>query len=255
MGEAENSAVTLPIVPLKGKVFFPYILMPLPVGRPTSVAAVEAAASTEEREIVVFAQRDPSVEVPGQQDLYTIGTKAIIKKILRPGEDFMELIAQGMERVVLIKMEKTEPFLEARVRRLPLPEDKGTEVEALHLAVLDLAVKAMSLLGRQAKLEILPLLSGTEDPLQLVDLAASILSLEIQKEQDLLEAETVVDALRLLHTYLTHEVQVLELRNKIASHAVSEMSNEKREDLLRQSRLQQRSLHSIPTMPRAKIPP
>ena len=86
MGEAENSAVTLPIVPLKGKVFFPYILMPLSVGRPTSVAAVEVAASTEEREIVVFAQRDLSVEVPGQQDLYTIGTKAIIKKILRPGE-------------------------------------------------------------------------------------------------------------------------------------------------------------------------
>jgi ATP-dependent Lon protease len=68
----------------------------------------------------------------------------------------------------------------------------------------------------------------------LVYLAASILSLEIQKEQDLLEAETVVDALRLLHTYLTHEVQVLELRNKIASHAVSEMSNEQREYLLRQ---------------------
>jgi ATP-dependent Lon protease len=208
--------------------------MPLSVGRPTSVAAVEAAASTEEREIVVFAQRDPSVEVPGQQDLYTIGTKAIIKKILRPGEEFMELIAQGMERVVLIKIEKTEPFLEARVRRLPLPEDKGTEVEALHLAVLDLAGKAMALFGRQANLEILPLLSATEDPLQLVYLAASLLSLEIQKEQDLLEAQTVADALRLLHTYLNHEIQVLELRNKIASHAVSEMSNEQREYFLRQ---------------------
>ncbi len=234
MSEAENQVDTLPVVPLKGKVFFPHIRMPLSVGRPPSVAAVEAAVSTEAKEMVVFAQRDSSVEVPGQDDLYTIGTKAIIKKILRPREDFMELIAQGMERVVLIKMEKTEPFLEARVRRLPLPEDKGTEVEALHLAVLDLAGKAIALFGHQAKLEILPLLSTTEDSLQFVYLAASILSLEIQKEQDLLEAQTVADALRLLHTYLNHEIQVLELRKKIASHAVSEMSNEQREYFLRQ---------------------
>ena len=103
MSESREELRSFPALPVKGSVLFPNILMPLSVGRPFSVAAVEAAVSTEEKEIVVFAQRDPLVEMPRADDLYSIGTKAIIKKMDRPREEFLELIVQGVERVVLVK--------------------------------------------------------------------------------------------------------------------------------------------------------
>ncbi len=234
MSESREALRTFPALPVKGSVLFPNILMPLSVGRPFSVAAVEAAVSTEEKEIVVFAQRDPLVEMPRADDLYSIGTKAIIKKMDRPREEFLELIVQGVERVVLVKIEQTQPYLEVRVRPLPLPEDRGAEVEALHRAVLDFAGKAVSLARPQLSLEASQLLGGTEDPLRAVYLLASMLTLELDKEQSLLETETVVDALRLMHNYLSYEVKVLELRNKIASDVQTELSKDQREYLLRQ---------------------
>src|SRR5438105_11703291 len=99
-----NNIQTLPLLPLKNTVLFPYLLMPLSVGRASSVAAVEAALATEEKQIVVFAQRDASVDAPKQEDLYSIGTKAIIRKMSRPNEGSVELLVLGMERVALIRL-------------------------------------------------------------------------------------------------------------------------------------------------------
>ena len=107
MSESREELRSFPALPVKGSVLFPNILMPLSVGRPFSVAAVEAAVSTEDKEVVVFAQRDPLVETPRADDLYSIGTKAIIKRMDRPREEFLELIVQGVERVVLIKIEES----------------------------------------------------------------------------------------------------------------------------------------------------
>lgn len=233
MSETENVQV-LPVLPLKNSVLFPYLLMPLAVGRPASVAAVEAALATEGKEIVIVAQRDASVEAPGLEDLYGVGTRAIIKKMARPDESRMEVIVLGAERVVLLKLEQTEPYVKARVRSWPLPDDRSTEVEALHRAVGDLAGKALTLAQPQAPAELGQFLMATEDPLRLVYLLAGMLSLELSKEQTLLEAQTRTEALRLMHTYLGHEVQVLELRTKIASETQSEMTKQQREYVLRQ---------------------
>jgi ATP-dependent Lon protease len=136
MSEVENVEI-LPVLPLKNSVLFPHLLMPLSVGRPASLAAVEAALATEEKEIFIIAQRDPNVEKPGQDDLYSVGTKAVIKRMSRPTESHMELIVLGVERMVLLKLEQTEPYLKARLRPYPLPCDRTTEVEALHRAVMD----------------------------------------------------------------------------------------------------------------------
>ncbi len=233
MSDLENIQV-LPLLPLKNSVLFPSLLMPLSVGRQASLAAVEAALSTEEKEIVLVAQRDASIEAPGQEHIYTIGTRAVIKKMSRPDEHHVELIVLGVERVVILKLEQTEPYLKARVRSYPLPEEKTTEVEALHRAVLDLASRALALAQPQAPAELSQLLQTTDDPLRLVYLLASMLSLELSKEQALLEASSRGEALRLMHTYLAHEVQVLELRSKIASQTQTEMSKQQREYLLRQ---------------------
>ena len=224
----------LPALPLKNTILFPGLLLPLSVGRENSLQAVEAALKTEEKEILLIAQRDAQVEAPQQDDLYTIGTKAVIRKSSRQGEGMMEILVLGVERVVVVKLDQTEPYLSAKFRVLPLPQDGGSEVEALSGALLELATKAISLAQPQSAGEITRMLAGHDDPLRMSYLLASIFGLDLSREQKLLEAETRVDALRLMHSYLAHELQVLELRQKIASSAHEEMSKEQREYMLRQ---------------------
>src|SRR5947209_447324 len=232
MGEHEFQV--LPALPLKNTILFPGLLLPLSVGRESSIQAVQAALKAEEKEIILIAQRDSQVESPQQDDLYTIATKAVIRKSSRQGDGMMEILVLGVERVVMVKLEATEPYLSAKFRVLPLPEDAGSEVEALSGALFELAAKAITLAQPQSASELTRMLAGNDDPLRLAYLLASIFSLDLAREQKLLEAETRVDALRLMHSYLAHELQVLELRQKIASTARDEMSKEQRDYLLRQ---------------------
>ncbi len=232
MGNTEYQV--LPALPLKNTILFPGLLLPLSVGRETSFRAVEAALATEGKEIILIAQRDAQVEAPGQDDLYTIGTKAVIRRSSRPNEGQLEILVLGVERVVVVKLETGESYLQAKYRPFPLPQDAGSEVEALSGALLELAGRAIALAQPQSASELTRVLAGAEDPLRMAFLLASVFSLDVAREQKLLEAETRVDALRLMHTYLAHELQVLELRQKISSTAHNEMSKEQREYLLRQ---------------------
>ena len=233
MSEFKNLS-SLPLLPIKNSVLFPQLFMPLSVGRTLSVAAAEESLKTEDHEILIFTQRDASTETPGQNELFTVGCRAAIKKMVRPRPDHMELLVRGIERVVLIKLEQTEPFLKGRVHSLPLPEDKGPEVEALQRSIIEMANKLISLSSPQAAEQLGQVVGSVEDPLHLVYLLASLLGLNIEKEQALLEAMTVQDALRLMHVHLNYELQVMELRSKIASEAETEMGKEQRDYLLRQ---------------------
>jgi ATP-dependent Lon protease len=225
---------TLPVLPLKSAVLFPYLLMPLSAGRPASIAAVEAALATESKEILVFAQRDPDLDVPTQNDLYAIGTKAVIRKMNRSTEGHLELMVLGMERVTLLKLDSSEPFLKGRATPLALPKDSGPEIEALQGALIELASEALTLAQPGSSQELRGLIASNEDPLRLSFVLASMFSFDADKCQSLLEAPSRAEALRMLHRYLMHEVQVLELRNKINTEARTEMSKEQRDYLLRQ---------------------
>jgi len=225
--------VVLPVLPLKNTVLFPHLFMPLAVGRPNSMAAIEAVLATEEKSFVVAAQRDADNEQPGFDDLYAIGTRAVVKKMGR-GENVIELIVQGMERVTLLKAEQTEPYIKARVQPLPEAQDDGTEVEAMYRAVIDLAARVLELAQVQVPINIQQLVAQTQDPLRLAYMLGSMLSLDVAREQALLEASTRAQALELLHGYLNHEVQVLELRKQISTQAETEMSKQQREYMLRQ---------------------
>ncbi len=229
-----NNFQTLPALPLKNTILFPGLLLPLSVGRESSLKAVQGALNTEEKEIILIAQRDPQVDNPDQDDLYTIGTKAVIRKSSRLNDGVMEILVLGTERVVVVKLDSANGYLNAKYRVLALPEDGGSEVEALAGALLELAAKAITLAQPQTAPEMTRMLAGSDDPLKLAYLLASIFSLDVAREQELLEAETRVDALRLIHRYLAHELQVLELRQKIASTARDEMSKEQKDYLLKQ---------------------
>jgi ATP-dependent Lon protease len=228
----ETSAV-LPVLPLKNTVLFPYLLAPLSARRPGSIAALEAAAAGEEKVLVAVTQRDAKVEDPAFKDLYFVGTKAVIKKMAR-SDGSIEVILQGLERVAILDIVQREPFLKANIKPLPMPEDKGMQVEALHRAVVELAKRVLELAHPEGPIDMGQLLAQARDPLPLAYLLGSMLNLDFNQEQALLEASTLEQTLNLLQGYLSHELQVLELRQKINSEAQREMGKEQREYMLRQ---------------------
>jgi len=225
---------TLPILPIKRSVLFPGVMLPLTVGRSHSVAALEAALKTEDKTIVVVAQRNPDLEEPGIGDLFTIGTKAVIKQTVRTTEGVVQTLLQGVERVVLLKVEQTEPFLKVRTRQLAAPLDSGAGIEALHRAILDQVDELPELLQSSGLRDVVQALHGERDSVTLAYRTASLLNLTLEAEQGLLEAATREDLLRRLYAVLIHEVQVLQLRNKIASDAQAEIGKSQREYVLRQ---------------------
>jgi ATP-dependent Lon protease len=227
-------AIALPVLPLKNTVLFPSLFLPLAVGRPNSVAAVDAALASEEKTLVLVAQRTDADEPAIPDGVFTIGTRAVIKRLNR-GDGAVEVLVQGLDRVRLTAFEQVEPYLKGRVEIFPLPEDQGTEVEALQRAVLELAARAVELAQpQQAAANVQQMLAATPDPLRMAFLLASMLGLDVEKEQALLEAPTRLEGLRLIHDYLQHEVQVLELRRQIANQAQTEMTKEQRQYILRQ---------------------
>jgi ATP-dependent Lon protease len=230
---SQTGSALLPVLPIKNTVLFPHLVMPLSVGRPASRNAVEAALASEDKTLLVVSQKSNEVEDPGQADLFTVGTRAVIKKMAR-SENALELIVQGVERVILEELEQTTPFLKARTWPLPLPTDETPELEALRRSVLEQAARAFSLAQPQAPIDLNQMLAQARDSLQLAFLLGSMLSLDLEKEQALLESTSRLDALKLIHTHLGRELQVLELREKIASQAQTEMSKQQRDYMLRE---------------------
>ncbi|WP_447987631.1 endopeptidase La [Nitrospira sp. Nam74] len=231
----ENSVVsTLPVIPIKRSVLFPGVMLPITVGRARSVAALEAALETEEKTVVVVAQRNPDQDEPGIDDLFTIGTKAVIKQTVRTAEGVVQALLQGLERVVLLKVEQTAPFLKVRTRQVAASLDTGTESDALHRALLDKIDELPGLLQSSGIRDVVQALHAERDPVALAYRVASLLNLTVEAEQALLEAATQDDLLRRLYAVLTHEVQVLQLRNKIANDAQAEIGKSQREYVLRQ---------------------
>ncbi|MDQ2695159.1 MAG: endopeptidase La, partial [Pseudomonadota bacterium] len=222
-----------PVLPLKNSVLFPHLLMPLAVGRAKSLAAVEAALSSEDKTLVVVSQKDGTEEEPDREGLYDIGTLAVIRKMER-GDDGMQVIVQGIERVELQDLEQEAPYFTVRVILLPDPADSGPEVEALRREVLDLAGKLAQLVDEKAQAALAQMTAQVKDPIHQIYLLASLVSLETDKEQSLLAAPSRRDALRLMHQYLTHEVQVAELRHQIARQTQSGMERQQRDYFLRQ---------------------
>src|SRR5579862_7282939 len=115
----------LPVVPIKNTVLFPNLLMPLSVGRPKSVAAIQAALATEAKEILVVTQRDSSIEVPAPGDLYPVATKAVIKRSSRSGDKF-EILVLAVERVTVAEF-SGDDCLSATFHPFPIPDESAEE--------------------------------------------------------------------------------------------------------------------------------
>jgi len=230
----ESLITTLPVVPVKRTVLFPETLVPFTIGRDRSRAAVEAAMNTEEKAIVLVAQRDSEKEDPTFQDLYQIGTKAVIKQTGKTSEGHIHVLVQGVERMVLLKEEQHDPYMIVRSRALPAPTDSGPEVEALHRALLDLLDQLPELITSQGASEIVNVLRAEKNPLSIAYRLVSLLNLSMEQLQALLEQSQQVEVLRQVYAALSHELQILKLRHQIASQAQAEIGKSQREYFLRQ---------------------
>ena len=207
--------------------------MPLAATRELSIGAIESAVATEEKELLVFSQRDAEVESPSSEDLFHVGTKAVVRRLTRIPTGGVQLLVQAMERVRLRELFQDKPYLSASYEAAPMVRDESVEEEALGREVTSLASRVMTLARPGVDLDLTQL-PGDGGVDRLVYLLASMLALDLTKAQRLLELDRLQDALQQLHEYLEREVRVLEVRKDIASKAEGELAKQQRAILLRQ---------------------
>ena len=228
-----SEGLLLPLFPLRNSILFPYMLAPYSAGRAGSIAALETALARDDKQLVVVAQKDAGQEEPGLDDLHRFATRAMIKRMAR-SEETMEVIVQGLERVRVTGLEEIDDHREVRVEPAPVPREDTPETEALQRELISLATSIQTIGQHLEHVDLDQLSSRIEEPMQLVYLLGSLVGLELEQAQRLLDASTQLEAMRLLHGYLLHERQVAQVRKEIAGQAESQMGKQQREYLLRQ---------------------
>ncbi|MBX7171148.1 MAG: endopeptidase La [Pyrinomonadaceae bacterium] len=233
----EPERLEIAVLPLQSTTLFPDTVVPLTVGRPRSLQAVEAALGTAEKFICCITLR--TEDVTGQdaktKDLFEIGTIVNIKRMMRADET-MQLIVQGIDRVKVLEWTQEQPYLKAKVEVLPdLVVKDEEEVEALKRSVQGLIQEALAMLPNVPP-EIRMAVLSNNDPVQLTYFLASVLDLGVENEQKMLESNTVDELLSLAYRFLTREVEIMQIRSKIANDAQGEMDKAQREYILRQQK-------------------
>ncbi|HEX6047496.1 MAG TPA: endopeptidase La [Pyrinomonadaceae bacterium] len=232
---ATGQRFEVPVLALQNINLFPETVVPLGVGRPRSVAAVESALATPEKLLGCITVRpDRSDDTDAKQDdLYDIGTLVTIKRMERL-PDAMRILVQGTERIRVVGWKQEDPHLRAEVEVLPEPRVVDAEqVEAAKRNVQQMIQEALALLPNIPAEVRIAVLSSVE-PVRLAYFLGSILNLGVEEEQKMLEANTADELLRLAHNNLARELEILQLRSKIASEAQTEMDKAQRDYVLRQ---------------------
>ena len=225
----------IPILPLQNTTLFPETVVPLAVGRERSTKAVQTSLSTEEKLLACITTRTEGVTGDDAKptDMYEVGTIVNIKRMMQ-NDGVMQLIVQGMDRFRVIEWLQEQPFLKARVEILPeLKTVDGEGIEALKRNIQGMIQQALAMLP-QVPPEVRMAVMSQNNPVQLSYFLASVLDLGNETEQRMLEANTVDELLTLTHAALAREVEIMEIRSKIATEAQSEMDKAQRDYVLRQ---------------------
>jgi ATP-dependent Lon protease len=220
----------LPVLPLRRTVAFPLTLQPLAVNRPMSVEAVNAALAGD-RLILLLLQRGEEEE-PSPDGMYEFGTIGIVRQMAR-GPQGLNVIVEGMARARAQKVSVERNMLRARITLAPEHVEQSVEVDAYVRRIQELVDRALSLTSGLAP-EVRQLVAGIDDPMRLAYLLGTMLDLKADERQQLLEADPLLKKLELVHSLLTREVSVLELKGKIESQAQQEMTDAQRQYYLRQ---------------------
>ncbi len=231
--EPQEEARSLPVLPVRDTVLFPHAVLPLTVGRESSVQLINSLG--EDKTIVVVAQREARVDSPQPTDLYTVGSLAVVHKVVKMPNQSLFVFAEGLERVRLSEFTQLTPFMRARVDTVPesIPP-KSSEVEALQRNVLTLFQQIVA--GSPTRSDELSTVAmNIEEPGRLVDfIASSLPSLSTPDKQDVLETTDVRIRLEKINQHLAKELEVQQLRNKIQSEVQDRVQQTQREYYLRE---------------------
>ena len=224
----------LPVLPVRDTVLFPGAIMPLPVGRESSLALLDSLEGPE-KILAVVAQLDPRVEIPGGTDLHSVGTLAKVHKMVRTPNGTVVAFLEGLGRLRVAEVIGLKPFLRARVEEQPDLEDQpGAELTALERNVKEL-FREVVVRSPQLSDDLQTEVMNIDSPARLTDFVASTLpSLNTMVRQELLETFSVRKRLENLINELSKEKEVLELRNKIHDQVQEQVNQSQREFLLRE---------------------
>ncbi|HTR55209.1 MAG TPA: endopeptidase La [Kofleriaceae bacterium] len=224
---------TLPILPLRNSVLFPGAIIPIDVGRRKSVRLVEDAIAKERPVIGILTQKDARTEDPGAGDLYMVGCAARILKVIKLAKDNFSVILQGVSRFEVSTFDGAEPFLSAKVRSVPDPAATDVELDALVMNLKDIAKRVVKLMPELPK-EAGALVDSVTEAGHLADLITSHLELEVGEKQDVLETFDLKTRTRKVLQFLSRQLEVLKVRERINTQVQEEMGRNQREYVLRQ---------------------
>ena len=233
--EAAPEQFEIPVLPLQNTTLFPETVVPLAVGRDRSTKAVEAALGVEEKLLACITTKTENVtgDDAKPSDLYKVGTLVNIKRMMR-NEGVMQLIVQGMSRFEVVEWIQEQPYLKAKIKILPeLRRVDDEEIEALKRNIQGMIQEALALLP-QVPPEVRMAVMSQDNPVQLSYFLASVMDLGVETEQKMLESSTVDGLLTLTHAALARELEIMQIRSKIATKAQGEMDKAQRDYVLRQ---------------------
>ncbi|MCC7385434.1 MAG: endopeptidase La [Deltaproteobacteria bacterium] len=228
----EGQPIDIPILPLRNSVFFPGSIMPISVGRPKTLAMVKAVEESGEP-IGIVAQKDGSIDDPGPDDLFAMGTTGRIVKALKAGDEGFHLVLQGLKRFRVLGLTQTTPYLRARVVEVKDINADPLKIEALVMNVKKTAREVVALMP-EIPSGAAQFVEGIEDPGHLADLIAANMDVSVEEKMEVLNLVEVTARLEHVLELLHRKLEVLKLSNKIDSQVKGEMNKTQREYYLRQ---------------------
>ena len=232
VADEDSTILTIPILPLRGTVVFPLTVVPLAAAQPRSLRLIDEVMSGD-RNVGLLLQNDSEMEGAGPDDVREIGTLGSILQMMRVPDGSVRLAVQGSERMRVIEWIGEEPFLVAKVEKIPETIEESVEVDALTRNTLELFQRLVSLVSHLPD-ELVTAAINVDDPRHLVYLVATNLRMEPEERQELLEENSVQEKLVRLNAFIQKELDVLELGRKLQTEVQEEMGKSQREYYLRE---------------------
>ena len=224
---AQGESASLPLLPLRDVVVYPQIVQPLFVGRPRSQRGLEVAMAND-KQILLVAQRDPSEDDPGMEDLFEVGTVAAILQLVRLPDGTVKLLVEGLQRARLAKVRLEGDHYRAECRILPSEEAPEEEAQLLVRSLLAQFDQYLQL-SKKIPPEVMTSISSIEDPGRLVDTIISHLSLKLPQKQELLEQSDVGARIEFMMGLIEHEIDLLQVEKRIRGRVKKQMEKSQRE--------------------------
>jgi len=222
----------LPVLPLKDTVVYPLSVQSLGVGQERSIRLIDDVMRSN-RLVVLVAQKSSDLEQAGPKDIFKIGTVSRVVRMIRMPDGNIQIYVQGLERVEIGEFTQEKPYLAAHVTVRPDIQEEDNETEAIKRNVINYFQRLVTLVQYMPE-GVAAAALNLEEPRQVVYMIATFVQMELEQRQKLLEFDSVRAKLQELSSYLTHELEILELGKKIQTSAQEEMSKVQREYLLRE---------------------